>query len=99
MLLAILAAVYLWCRWGAGQWGFSPFIQLGQASLLVYWVHIEFVYGRLSILPKRAVDIPRASYGLLAIFLSMVLLSVLRARFKGRGAEARAWLQRPAKAS
>jgi uncharacterized membrane protein len=99
MLLVILAAAYLWCRWGAGQWGFSPFIQLGQASLVVYWVHIEFVYGRLSILPKRAVDIPSASFGLLAIFLSMVLLSVLRTRFKGRGAEARAWLQRPAKAS
>ena len=99
LLLAILAAVYLWCRWGAGQWGFSPFIQLGQTSLLVYWVHIEFVYGRLSILPKRAVNIRTASFGLLAIFLSMVLLSVLRTRLKGRGAEALAWFQRPIKAS
>jgi len=98
MLLAILAAAYLWCRWGAGQWGFSPFIQLGQASLVVYWVHIEFVYGRLSILPKRAVDIRTASFGLLVIFLSMVLLSVLRTRFKGRGAEAWAWFQKPVKA-
>jgi uncharacterized membrane protein len=99
MLLAILAAAYLWCRWGAGQWGFSPFIQLGQASLVVYWVHIEFVYGRLSILPKRGADIRAASFGLLAVFLSMVLLSVMRTRFKGRGAEGWAWLQRPAKAS
>jgi len=41
MLLMILTASYAWCRWGAGQWGFSPLIQLGQASLLVYWVHIE----------------------------------------------------------
>ena len=46
LLLAILAVTYAWCRWGAGQWGFSPLIQLGQTSLLVYWVHIEFVYGR-----------------------------------------------------
>jgi hypothetical protein len=99
MLLAILAAVYLWCRWGAGQWGFSPLIQLGQTSLLVYWVHIEFVYGRLSILPKRAVDIRTASVGLLAIFLSMVLLSVLRTRYKGHGADVLTWFQRPAKAS
>ena len=98
MLLAILAAAYLWCRWGAGQWGFSPLIQLGQTSLLVYWVHIEFVYGRLSILPKRAVDIRTASFGLLTIFLSMVLLSVLRTRFKGRGAESLAWLRKPVKA-
>ena len=39
MLLMILMASYAWCRWGLGQWGFSPLIQLGQASLLVYWVH------------------------------------------------------------
>ena len=99
LLLAILAAAYLWCRWGAGQRGFSPLIQLGQTSLLVYWVHIEFVYGRLSIVPKRAVDIRMASLGLLAIFLSMVALSVLRTKLKGRGAEALAWFYRPAKAS
>ena len=54
MLLVILTAAYAWCHWGAAQWGFSPVIQLGQASLLVYWVHIEFVYGRVSILPKHA---------------------------------------------
>ena len=70
LLLAILAVTYAWCRWGAGQWGFSPLIQLGQTSLLVYWVHIEFVYGRLSIVPKHAVGIRTASFGLLAIFLA-----------------------------
>jgi uncharacterized membrane protein len=96
LLLTILAAVYFWCRWGLGQWGFSPMVQLGQTSLLVYWVHIEFVYGRFSILPKRAQDIRTASLGLLTIFLSMLLLSVLRTKLKGRGAEAWAWL-RPVK--
>ena len=84
LLLAILAATYAWCRWGAGQWGFSPLIQLGQTSLLVYWVHIEFVYGRLSIVPKHAAGIRTASFGLLAIFLGMVLLSVWRTRWKAR---------------
>ena len=59
MLMVILTASYAWCRWGAGQWGFSPLIQLGQASLLVYWVHIEFVYGRVSILAKHAQTIGR----------------------------------------
>jgi uncharacterized membrane protein len=82
MLLTILAATYGWCRWGAGQWGFSPLIQLGQTSLLVYWVHIEFVYGRLSIVPKHAVSIRTASLGLLGIFLGMLALSILRTRWK-----------------
>ena len=74
LLLAILAGVYAWCRWGAGAWGFSPFVQLGQTSLLVYWVHIPLVYGRISILTKRAQSVQGASFGLLAIFLMMLLL-------------------------
>jgi uncharacterized membrane protein len=80
MLMIILSASYAWCRWGAGQWGFSPLIQLGQASLLVYWVHIEFVYGRVSILPKHAADIRTASLGLLIIFVTMLLLAIARTR-------------------
>jgi hypothetical protein len=98
LLLIILSAAYVWCRWGAGQWGFSPLIQLGQTSMLVYWVHLEFVYGRFSILPKRVLDIRTASVGLLTIFLAMLLLSWLRTRFQGRGTEAMAWLRAPAKA-
>jgi len=82
MLLVILTASYAWCRWGAGQWGFGPLIQLGQASLLVYWVHIEFVYGRVSILPKRAEGIAGASAGLLAIFLAMLALAYVRTHAK-----------------
>ena len=83
MLLVILTATYAWCRWGAGQWGFSPLIQLGQASLLVYWVHIEFVYGRVSILPKHREGILGASAGLLTIFLAMLALAYIRTHTKG----------------
>jgi uncharacterized membrane protein len=89
MLMVILSASYAWCRWGAGQWGFSPLVQLGQASLLVYWVHIEFVYGRVSILPKHAVDIQTASLGLLVIFVAMLLLAIARTR----GSDLRTWLR------
>lgn len=85
VLLVILSLVYAWCRWGLGQVGFSPLIQLGQTSLLVYWVHIEFVYGRLSILPKGRCGITGATGGLLAIFLAMLGLSVARMRRKQKG--------------
>jgi uncharacterized membrane protein len=95
LLLIILASAYVWCRWGAGQWGFSPLIQLGQTSLLVYWVHIEFVYGGFSILTKRVQSIRSATLGLLTIFLAMLLLSVVRTRLKGRGVEALAWVRWP----
>jgi uncharacterized membrane protein len=94
MLLVILTAVYAWCRWGLAQWGFSPLIQLGQASLLVYWVHLEFVYGRVSILPKRAMTISGASVGLLIISLAMLALAYVRTKMKGRGIELLPWLHR-----
>ena len=93
MLLVIMTAAYAWCRWVVGkrlvgklrlsQWSFSPLIQLGQASLLVYWVHIEFVYGRVSILPKHKMGIGGASAGLLVITLAMLALAWIRTHAKG----------------
>ncbi len=80
LLLAIAFLSYAWCRWGLATLGFSPLIQLGQTSLLVYWVHLEFVYGRFSLLPKRAQTISTASRGLLEISLFMLILSLLRTR-------------------
>jgi uncharacterized membrane protein len=80
ILLVITFLSYAWCRWGFATRGFSPLIQLGQTSLLVYWVHIEFVYGRFSLLPKRAESIVTASRGLLEIFLFMLILSLARTR-------------------
>jgi fucose 4-O-acetylase-like acetyltransferase len=82
ILLLILAAVYGWCRWAWGRRGFSPLAQLGQTSLLVYWVHIEFVYGRVSILKKHAMGTVGASLGLVIIFIAMLMLSVVRTRLK-----------------
>jgi uncharacterized membrane protein len=82
MLMMILLAAYAWCRWGAGGRGFSPLMQLGQTSLLVYWVHIEFVYGRVSILKKHGMTVGGATLGLLIIFLFMLGLSMVRTRMK-----------------
>jgi fucose 4-O-acetylase-like acetyltransferase len=87
ILLALLFLAYAWCRWGWAQKEFSPIIQLGNTSLLVYWVHIEFVYGRFSILPKGRCSILKATAGLLIIFLAMVALSLLRTRWKKRQAK------------
>lgn len=86
LLLGIAFLSYAWCRWGLGTRGFSPLIQMGQTSLLVYWVHIEFVYGRFSLLPKRAVGAVTASLGLLTIFLMMLALSLLRTRIDWKAA-------------
>jgi hypothetical protein len=53
----------------------------------VYWVHIEFVYGRVSILPKHAESISQATLGLLTICAMMLALSIVRTRFRSRRAK------------
>jgi uncharacterized membrane protein len=82
VLLLIMSAAYGWCEWGLARNGLSPAIQLGKTSLLVYWVHIEFVYGRFSILPKRQCSVGKATAGLLVIFAAMLLLSLWRTNWK-----------------
>ena len=99
VLLALVFLAYAWCRWGGAQRGFSPVIQLGNTSLLVYWVHIEFVYGRFSILPKGKCNILKATAGFLVIFLAMLALSMLRTRWKKRRATALRASREPAAAT
>lgn len=96
VMLVILALVYAWCRWGFAQRGFSPVIQYGQTSLLVYWVHIQFVYGMLSILPKKGCGIPKATLGLAIIMAAMLGLSILRTNYKNRKSAATASRRAPA---
>jgi uncharacterized membrane protein len=104
ILLMIVSFSYAWCGWtakyasrlwfGTGIGQFSPLVQLGTTSLIVYWVHIEFVYGRFSILPKHASSIAAASAGLAAIFIGMLLLSIARTRLKGSDGRIREWIVR-----
>jgi acyltransferase len=82
LLLMVLAGVLAWCCWGAANLGFSPMLGLGRASLLVYWVHIEFVYGRVSILRKHSQSITMSSFGFLVIFLAMLGLAWLRVNWR-----------------
>jgi uncharacterized membrane protein len=93
LMLVLFPVSYWWCRWVVSRIPFSPIVQLGQTSLLVYWVHIEFVYGRFSILRKDMQSIPMATLGFLIITAAMVLLSVGRTRMKGHGAEVLAWFR------
>ena len=89
IMLVVLFFAYAWCRWGLAEKGFSPLIQLGKTSLLVYWVHIPFVYGLFSILPKKKSSIPLATLGLVIIFISMVALSLARTTWKLRASRKR----------
>jgi uncharacterized membrane protein len=87
VLLIFFPLSYAWCRWGWGAAKIRPTVWLGQTSLLVYWVHIVFVYGHFSILRKHEQTIAGATLGIFVITAAMILLAVVRLRWKGHGAE------------
>jgi uncharacterized membrane protein len=99
VLLGIVFMAYAWCRWGLALKGFAPVMELGRTSLFIYWVHIEFVYGRFSILPKRSQSVLSATAGILVIFAVMGLVATIRNRMKGHGLGALAFWRRPARAT
>ena len=76
-----------------------PLNLLGQHSLLVYWVHIEFVYGRLHVLPRQAVGIGGATLGLLGITSAMVLLALAKQQWDRKSREKARLRAQPAGAS
>ena len=79
VVLAILSASFLWVQLGAAR-RWSLFRQLGTTSLLVYWVHIELVYGRwFGIWKEKMTNTQVVIYTVLLIAL-MTLLSLARTR-------------------
>jgi hypothetical protein len=75
--MVILAVTFLWTHHGAGQ-GWSWVRQLGTTSLLVYWVHIELVYGAGWILEGKPVGGASAQSPRWLLILMMIGLSYLR---------------------
>lgn len=77
-VLCILAVAYLWMKAGVVRWSLCR--QLGVTSLLVYWVHIELVYGRWFGFFKEKLDVPQVVIFTILLTGLMALLSVLRTR-------------------
>ena len=59
--------------------GASPLRQLGRTSLLVYWVHLEIIYG-MFVIPwvRERLDVKQALWGVVLLTLAMWCLSFLR---------------------
>lgn len=76
-MLLILAAAYLW---NTGDTGWSWVRQIGTTSLLIYWVHIELVYGRWFWFWKENLTAGQCAVIAVILILMMLGLSVLRTR-------------------
>lgn len=84
VVLGLLGLAYLWVNVG-GTERWSLFRQLGTTSLLVYWVHIEIVYGRWLGIWKEALTVGQVIAFTVLLVALMALLSVLRTRGKSIG--------------
>jgi len=82
VVMVVIAFAYLWTEYAVGA-SWSWIRQLGTTSLLVYWVHIELVYGRWFGAWKESLNnLECAAYAAILI-AAMVGLSVLRSRLSG----------------
>ena len=76
-LLMVLAAAYLWHEYGLrGKWSIAR--QMGTTSLVVYWVHIELVYGRTAAMLKESLNAAQCVLCAAILILLMLGLSLLR---------------------
>ena len=85
VILLMLGFAFLWTQYGAGA-GWSWVRQFGTTSLLVYWVHVELVYGRWFWFFKERLDAAQTAETAAALILLMLALSVARTnwdRWKG----------------
>jgi hypothetical protein len=76
--LVMLSGAYLWTRYGARYGAWSLVRQFGVTSLLVYWVHIELVYGRWLWFLKNNLTVAQTAVAAVGVILFMLALSAMR---------------------
>jgi uncharacterized membrane protein len=83
VVLLLFAASYAWTS-VADLSRFSWVRQIGRTSLLIYWVHIEIVYGRLFHRWQHRLTLSQSAAGLAGLTVAMLLLSVAKTRWAAR---------------
>jgi hypothetical protein len=79
-VLLLLSFAYLWTRHSAGSWSWVR--QFGATSLLVYWVHIELVYGRWLWFWREGLSVAQVLCCSAALVGIMLFLSLARTQWK-----------------
>ena len=77
VLFLMVAMAFLWTRFGAKD-GWSWVRQFGVTSLLVYWVHIEMVYGRGLWFLKDSLTVPETVVAAISVILLMLAISTMK---------------------
>jgi hypothetical protein len=87
VVMMLIAFAWLWnLQTAARDWSWVR--QFGMTSLLVYWVHIELVYGRWLGFLKESLTVGQTVVAALATIALMLALSCARTNWS----TVRAWL-------
>lgn len=90
LILLLMAFGFAWNRYVIPE-GWNWLRQLGTTSLLVYWVHIELVYGRWFWFWKENLTVSQTTIAALVTIALMVGLSVCKTHWE----RIKAWLFNP----
>jgi uncharacterized membrane protein len=94
VILMLLAFAYVWnLQVSAERWSWVR--QFGMTSLLVYWVHIELVYGRALGYFKESLTLPQTVFVAVLVILAMLGLSIARTNPAATMAWFRGWFGSP----
>ena len=84
LLVMTVGVAYAWERrpWGRGGWSWVQ--QLGRTSLFIYWIHVELVYGLISIPIHHRLTLGQACVALVVFSGLMLLASIAKDRYVAR---------------
>jgi hypothetical protein len=77
VMMLMVSAAFVWTRYAAAP-GWSWVRQFGVTSLLVYWVHIELVYGKASWFFVEKLNITQTAVAAALVIPLMLLLSTIQ---------------------
>lgn len=91
VILLILAFAFVWSKHCGERWSWVA--QLGTTSLLVYWVHIELIYGRWLSFWHHNLSVTQTAIAATVTIAAMVALSAARTHHRKWRAAVAAFLQ------
>jgi uncharacterized membrane protein len=89
ILTATVAIAYAWDQRPGAERRWSPLQQLGRTSLFIYWIHVEMIYGLISLSWHKGLSLTQAWLSLVAFWVFMLVCSIAKERVVER------WNQRP----
>ena len=80
LMTTAVGVAYAWQSRPGGHQKWSPLAQLGRTSLFIYWIHVEMVYGLISVRLHKALTLRQSLMALLFFCLFMLLCSIAKDR-------------------